>query len=150
MCIAGKFINLSLWDTAGCEDYDRRPLCYPQTDVFLVCFSVVCPNSFDRIQEKWYPEISHHCPGVPIVLVGNKIDLRDDPNTIATLRERRISPVTREQGLEMAKRIKAVKYVECSALTGENLKDVFHTAAEVAVSPELYKAADDTKKCALL
>lgn len=154
MCINGKFISLNLWDTAGQEDYDRlRPLSYPQTDVFLMCFSVVSPISFDHVQQKWYPEISHHCPGVPIVLVGNKTDLREDPNTIAVLRERRMAPVTREQGLEMAKRIKAVKYVECSAKTQKNLKEVFHTAAEVVISPELYRQSNNDKKkraCSLL
>ena len=41
-------VNLEMWDTAAQEDYDRlRPLAYPQTDVFLVCFSVVDPSSFD-------------------------------------------------------------------------------------------------------
>ena len=41
-------VNLEMWDTAAQEDYDRlRPLAYPQTDVFLVCFSVVDPLSFD-------------------------------------------------------------------------------------------------------
>ena len=52
-----------LFDTAGQEDYDRlRPLSYPQTDVFLVCFSVVKPDSFENVKEKWIPEIRHHCP----------------------------------------------------------------------------------------
>ena len=41
-------VNLEMWDTAAQEDYDRlRPLTYPKTDVFLVCFSVVDPSSFD-------------------------------------------------------------------------------------------------------
>lgn len=39
----------------GQEDYDRlRPLSYPQTDVFLVCFSVVSPSSFENVKEKVY------------------------------------------------------------------------------------------------
>lgn len=38
---------------SGQEDYDRlRPLSYPQTDVFLVCFSVVSPSSFENVREK--------------------------------------------------------------------------------------------------
>lgn len=46
-------ISLGLWDTAGQEEYDRlRPLSYPQTDVFLVCFSVVSPPSFDNVKSK--------------------------------------------------------------------------------------------------
>ena len=87
--VDGKPINLGLWDTAGQEDYDRlRPLSYPQTDVFLVCFSLISPSSFENIKTKWIPEISHHCPNVPFLLVGTKLDLRDDPETIAKLRVR--------------------------------------------------------------
>lgn len=41
MVVDGVQVSLGLWDTAGQEDYDRlRPLSYPQTDVFLICFSV--------------------------------------------------------------------------------------------------------------
>ena len=60
-----------MWDTAGQEDYDRlRPLSYPETDVFLACFSVVSPASFVNIRAMWHPELSHHCPTVPIIVVG--------------------------------------------------------------------------------
>jgi cell division control protein 42 len=65
--------------SAGQEDYDRlRPLSYPQTDVFLVCFSVTSPASFENVKEKWLPEVHHHCPGVPCLIVGTQIDLRED------------------------------------------------------------------------
>lgn len=51
--IGGEPYTLGLFDTAGQEDYDRlRPLSYPQTDVFLVCFSVVSPSSFENVREK--------------------------------------------------------------------------------------------------
>ena len=51
--VDGRPISLGLWDTAGQEDYDRlRPLSYPQTDVFLICFSIVSPPSFDNVTAK--------------------------------------------------------------------------------------------------
>ena len=54
--IGGEPYTLGLFDTAGQEDYDRlRPLSYPQTDVFLVCFSVVSPSSFENVKEKVRP-----------------------------------------------------------------------------------------------
>lgn len=94
-----------------------RPLSYPQTDVFLVCFSVISPPSFENIKTKWVPEIRHHAPGVPIILVGTKLDLRDDETTIERLRERRFHPINYSMGLQLAKEIGAVKYVEASSKT---------------------------------
>jgi Ras-related C3 botulinum toxin substrate 1 len=99
--VDGKAINLGLWDTAGQEDYDRlRPLSYPQTDVFLIAFSVVNPASYENVKQKWHPEIKHHCPNVPIVLCGTKLDLRDDAATIQRLQEKKMSPISHEQGLQ--------------------------------------------------
>ena len=72
MVCDGVPVSLGLWDTAGQEDYDRlRPLSYPQTDVFLICFSVVSPSSFENVTSKWCPEIKHHCADAPILLIGN-------------------------------------------------------------------------------
>jgi cell division control protein 42 len=118
--------TLGLFDTAGQEDYDRlRPLSYPQTDVFLVCFSVTSPASFENVREKWFPEVHHHCPGVPCLIVGTQVDLREDASVKDKLAKQRMAPVRREDGEKMAKDLGAVKYVECSALTQFKLKDVF-------------------------
>ncbi|KAK6025097.1 Ras family protein [Ostertagia ostertagi] len=146
--VDGRPINLGLWDTAGQEDYDRlRPLSYPQTDVFLVCFSLVNPASFENVRAKWYPEVSHHCPTTPIILVGTKADLRDDRETIERLRERRLTPISQTQGLVMAKEIKAVKYLECSALTQRGLKQVFDEAIRAVLCPP---QKPKKKKCSIL
>lgn len=145
--VDGRPVSLGLWDTAGQEDYDRlRPLSYPQTDVFLICFSIVSPPSFDNVRAKvrayeslerffqvltesqWYPEIAHHAPNVPLILVGTKLDLRDDPSALMELRKKKMEPVTYEQGLAISREIKASKYLECSALTQRNLKSVFDEA----------------------
>jgi len=146
--VDGKPINLGLWDTAGQEDYDRlRPLSYPQTDVFLVCFSVISNSSFENVKTKWVPEIQHHAPNVPIVLVGTKSDLRKDDNTIKQLNSRQQSMVTVEAAQRMAKEIGAVNFLECSALTQEGLKQVFDDAIRAAMTKPTGKKGN---KCTLL
>jgi len=111
---------------AGQEDYDKlRPLSYPGTNVFIVCFSVVSHASFDNVRRKWVPELEHHAPGTPIILVGTKIDLRDDPKALAELKEESRTPLTSDDGDKLATEIGAVTYMECSALTTTGLKPIF-------------------------
>ncbi|KAJ1481347.1 small GTPase Rac protein 1 [Baffinella frigidus] len=145
-----KPVNLGLWDTAGQEDYDRlRPLSYPQTDVFLVTFSLVAPTSLENVYSKWFQELKHHAPNVPMILVGTKLDLRNEPRVIAKLKEDRMEPVSTEDGRAMAKKIGAVKYLECSALTQKGLKTVFDEALRAVLRP----TKTETKKkagCAIL
>ena len=71
---------------------------------------------------QWYPEVSHHCPNTPIILVGTKLDMRDNADTIQSLREKKLAPIAFAQGVSMGKEIGAVKYCECSALTQKGLK----------------------------
>ncbi|GAB5361307.1 hypothetical protein AAMO2058_000702400 [Amorphochlora amoebiformis] len=138
--VDGKAVNLGLWDTAGQEDYDRlRPLSYPQTDVFLIAFSIISPSSFDNVKSKWFPEIQHHCPGTPIILVGTKSDLRQDEGMKQKLSSKGISMVSPEMAESRAKEIGAVKYLECSALTQEGLKTVFDEAIRAALTPKKTK-----------
>ncbi|KAF5912620.1 hypothetical protein HPG69_006208 [Diceros bicornis minor] len=135
--VDSKPVNLGLWDTAGQEDYDRlRPLSYPQTDVFLICFSLVSPASYENVRAKWFPEVRHHCPSTPIILVGTKLDLRDDKDTIEKLKEKKLAPITYPQGLALAKEIDSVKYLECSALTQRGLKTVFDEAIRAVLCPQ--------------
>ena len=143
-------VNLGLWDTPGQEDYDRlRPLSYPQTNVFLVCFSVVSPTSFENVANRWAPEIEHYCPGVPKILVGTKLDLLNDEATIEELKEKNLAPITQQQGEAMRRKIGAVAYMECSALTQRELKEVFDKAIRRVFSdPKFVKKME--KGCTLL
>ncbi|KAF6768419.1 hypothetical protein AHF37_10008 [Paragonimus kellicotti] len=146
--IGGEPYTLGLFDTAGQEDYDRlRPLGYARTDIFLVCFSVVNPASFENVRDKWVPEIMYHCVKVPFLLVGTQTDLRDDKTTVNIMRSNKQSFITQEQGERLAKELKAVKYLECSALTQRGLKNVVDEAIITALTPLNTKSG---KKCILL
>uniref|UniRef100_A0A8C8SYM0 Ras homolog family member V n=1 Tax=Pelusios castaneus TaxID=367368 RepID=A0A8C8SYM0_9SAUR len=128
------------------EDFDcLRSLCYPDTDVFLVCFSVVNPSSFQNITEKWIPEIRTHNPHVPVLLVGTQADLRDDVNVLINLDRHHVKPVPKLQAEGLAEKIRAQTYLECSALTQKNLKEVFDTAIVSAVG---HKAQQEKKMTA--
>eukprot|EP00039_Didymoeca_costata_P026943 m.17046 g.17046 ORF g.17046 m.17046 type:complete len:193 (+) comp5883_c0_seq1:226-804(+) len=147
--VDGKPINLGLWDTAGQEDYDRlRPLSYPQTDVFLICFSIISPSSFENVKSKWHPEISHHCPSTPNLLVGTKLDLREDPEACQKLKAKGQDVIKYEQGIAMQKEMGSKFYQECSALTQKGLKAVFDNAIRAVLSPVAVK--QKKKSCALL
>ena len=127
-------ISLDLWDTSGLDDYDRlRPLAYTQTDVFLVCFSVDSPVSFELVADKWVPEIENHCPRAAKILVGTKLDLRDSEAIIEELKVENMAPITHQQGETMQKRIGAVAYMECSGLTRVGLRDVFDEAVRIVL-----------------
>jgi len=124
MKLSNESILLHLWDTAGQEEYDRlRPLSYPGADVVLLCFSLVHRPSYEAIRIKWYPEIRHYIPNVPYMLVGTKLDLREhllqNPSDEHDL-------VSTELGQAMCDEIKAIKYVEASAKTKQNLDKIFH------------------------
>ncbi|KAF9206172.1 GTP-binding protein Rho1, partial [Haplosporangium sp. Z 27] len=132
--VDNKTVELSLWDTAGQEDYDRlRPLSYPDSHVILICFSIDSPDSLENVKEKWYPEVQHFCPALPIILVACKKDLRNDPQTVEALRRLNLRPISSEQGAEVARQIKARDYIECSAKTSEAVNDVFESATRAAL-----------------
>ncbi|KAF7254445.1 Rho-related GTP-binding protein RhoU, partial [Varanus komodoensis] len=141
--VDGRPVRLQLCDTAGQrlsldihvafafvqDEFDKlRPLCYTNTDIFLLCFSVVSPSSFQNVSEKWVPEIRCHCPKAPIILVGTQSDLREDVKVLIELDKCKEKPVAEEAARLCAEEIKAASYIECSALTQKNLKEVFDAA----------------------
>jgi len=132
--VDGRRVELALWDTAGQEDYDRlRPLSYPDSHVVLICFAIDLPDSLENVQEKWIGEVMHFCPKVPVMLVGCKKDLRRDPQTNENLRKQNQRPIAPEQGQAVAQKIGARMYLECSARTGEGVREVFQHATRAAL-----------------
>ena len=140
--VDGRQVELALWDTAGQEDYDRlRPLSYPDTDVILMCFSIDSPDSLENIPEKWTPEVKHFCPNVPIILVGNKRDLRNDEGTKHELAKMKQPLVAVDEEKAMADKIGAYEYLECSAKTKDGVRDVFESASRAALIQKESKSA---------
>ena len=132
--VDAKQVEMALCDTVVTEGYDRfRPLTYIQADVLLLCFLINYPYTFINIHKKWAPEVKHFCPNVPIILVGNKSDLRNDEETISQLKKFKQTPVAFKQGQQMAKRINAFAYLECSSKTKEGVQTLFETAASAAL-----------------
>ena len=114
-----------------------RTFSYTNTDIFLVCFSVMSPTSFNNALKLWIDEIrqSSSSRKAPFVLVGTKIDLRTSIADVELLAKSKQKPITREQGERAAKEYGAYAYVECSALTQENLKETFDAAILAAFTP---------------
>ena len=133
--VNGAPLTLALWDTAGQEDYDRlRPLSYPQTDVFLVCYSLVNPESLTNAVTKWVPEVRLHCPTAKAVLVGCKSDLKDSPSYVEGLHAKGRAVVDETEAANIASRF-GMHSVRCSALTRHGLKNVFDSGIRLARAP---------------
>ncbi|BGP36587.1 Rho GTPase [Rhodotorula kratochvilovae] len=135
LVVDGRPVELSLWDTAGQEDFDRlRSLSYPDTNVVMMCFSVDQPTSLENLEAKWIDEIRHYCPGVKIAVVALKCDLRADTVVCEKLAQHMMRPVQYEEGLEVAKRIGASRYFETSAKLHRGVQQAFEEAARVSIS----------------
>ena len=119
--------SILLWDTAGQEELENiRTLSYANTDIFLLCFSVVDRTSFENVKNKWYEEVKVHSKEPVILLVGTKTDLRENGSK---------EQVSFDEGVMMAKKIQAFEYVECSALKNEGVKEVFDKAILKSIKP---------------
>ncbi|QLL31445.1 hypothetical protein HG536_0B03080 [Torulaspora globosa] len=181
--VDNKHITLSLWDTAGQEEFDRlRSLSYSDTDTIMLCFSVDSRDSLANVQHKWVGEIADHCEGVKLVLVALKCDLRNTnsetnaitPGIINQQRSHQSATdlessnrnvggannegssdnyITYQEGLAMAKKIGALRYLECSAKLNKGVNEAFTEAARVVLTedPKGKDAAkDDGSSCTIM
>lgn len=149
----GNSVFLIDYKNAGCH---RRfdTIDYLLTNAFTICIKF---------------QVKHFCPNVPIILVGNKKDLRNDPNTIKVnslkiklqfnskwhltqleifqeLAKMKQEPVKPQEGRTMAEKINAFAYLECSAKSKEGVREVFETATRAALQVKKKKKG----KCLLL
>ncbi|ORY96608.1 small GTPase superfamily [Syncephalastrum racemosum] len=147
--VDGQEVELSLWDTAGQEEFDRlRSLSYADSHVVVICFSVDSRDSLENIPSRWMAEVSEHCPEAKVVLVALKCDLRDNEEF---LKRKNISPVLYEEGLAVAKSINAVRYLECSAKHNRGVRECFDQAARVSLSVKLKTPANTkSKSCTIM
>lgn len=152
--VDGKPIKLSLWDTAGQEEFDRlRSLSYSDTHTIMLCFAIDSKDSLENVQNKWVGEIADHCEGVKLVLVALKCDLRNDDGDDEDDDDidgigggggrRRPNLIPYEEGLEMAKKIGALRYLECSAKKNRGVNEAFTEAARCALTAKPKGANDD-------
>ena len=168
--VDGKHITLSLWDTAGQEEFDRlRSLSYSDTHTIMLCFSIDSYDSLENVKNKWVGEITDHCEGVKLVLVALKCDLRNNDNEAITPNNihnnnnsnnnnnnnnnndnnnnnrNKNKLITYEEGLSMAKQIGALRYLECSAKSNKGVNEAFTEAARVAltVGPQVNGAGNN-------
>ena len=143
--VNGKTVQLELTDVKGQENYKKLlQWSFSETDVVLLCFSIDNPESLESIAERWTREVRQFCPDVPIILVGNKKDLRNDENIKRELANMKQKLVKYEEGAAVCKEINGYAYVECSAKTKEGVREVFETAAKAAL--ETQNREEETKK----
>ena len=120
MNIDNEEYTLEICDTTGRGDFERlRILHYPNTHVFLICFSCENKGSHSSIPTCWIPELNHHCPNSRYYFLCTKVDLRtnqreEDRGTHSSGG----GFLTKEDGELLANKFHACKYFETSALTG--------------------------------
>ena len=120
-------MKVQIWDTAGQEQYDKlRPLSYPDTDIFMICYQTNNYTSLQSVFQKWIPEITSCKPYTPFVLVGTKTDL---PLFVSPQKATAIDQQLIDSNASIC--------LECSAKTNDNVENVFEQALRVGLNHKL-------------
>lgn len=128
------------------------------TDLIMLCYSVDSKDSLENVESKWVGEIADNCPGVKLVLVALKCDLREGSEdeeegaaaaegADANGQKEKKPMIGYDQGLEVARKINALRYLECSAMRNRGVNEAFTEAARVALS---VKKDKEENKCIVM
>lgn len=144
--VDGTPYHLSLFDTAGNHEMVQlRSLSYDKSDVVLVCFSVADPAMFVNVEKFWVNEIRFYLPRTPFLLVGTHLDVKDQRTSIAeesVVVADIVIPSTRVS--DMASRIGATGYVECSSKTGDGIEEL---VKELVVAAHFRPKENKSSEC---
>lgn len=148
----GQEYNFQVWNLAGREDYSKlRPMSYPGTDVFAICFSLVDQTSLDNVEKIWIREIKENCPDTPYILVGLKSDLRDNfAEKEEEYKSKGWTPISKEQGQKIKEKIGATFYIEATAEKEYNAKQVFDLAIKATLVPKPQAEENYDSNCLLI
>ncbi|KAG8783213.1 Rho GTPase [Ceratobasidium sp. 428] len=116
--------RLSLWDACVYDEFGGRlrPIAYRKTGIMALVFSVDNPDSLESLEEKWKEEVDHFCPGIPKVVIGCKSDLRAKNDGC----------IDTQLGVDLAKRIGARHYIECSAQQYVGIEELLERIGSMA------------------
>ncbi|KAF0972648.1 hypothetical protein FDP41_008897 [Naegleria fowleri] len=133
--------TVELIDTASGEYYHTiREHTYAQVDLILVAYSCVDSNSLENVTYSWIPEARNHAPQTPIILVANKIDLRNNQEVVS-----RKQPIPFEEGEKVAKKNGCISFLETSALSDEGCSDFL----EICVKAVMLSKNEESSSCCL-
>lgn len=121
----------------GQEELDRiRKIIYKTADAFILCYSVENFDSYENVQTKWLPELRSVQPGIPIILVATKVDLRDEDNK---------KFVQTTDGDKLCRSIRARSFLECSSKTFNNINEVIYEAVRATLQPEPTETVEEVE-----
>ncbi|KAL3873245.1 hypothetical protein ACJMK2_036385 [Sinanodonta woodiana] len=127
--VAGEQYTVSIFDSAGQHCYEGlRAYTYKDSEVYVVCYSVVDRESFQNVRDFWIPEAKSSTKRrKPVILVGTQADLRSEESCNVD------SVVKVDEGNELAKEIGADCFMECSSFHNKGVKEVFENAVKTAL-----------------
>lgn len=129
--IGNSKINLTLWDIAGQERWsEMRHIYYQGSSGCIMVYDISRPITFKHIEEYWYRDFKSFCKDekIPVILIANKNDVPV-----------KLKRVNSFEGSELASKVNAFRFIEASALTGQNVEDAFQVIAKVLISNNVEK-----------